>query len=70
MLKLLHKYRQNAAILTDFADFGRSKNGSAGAPHYYLPPNIFRLYAIPEDTCQTESTKIYNCEIVTAGAVL
>ena len=30
-------------------DFGRSENGggSAGAPHYYLPPQIFRPSAIP-----------------------
>ena len=31
-------------------DFGRSEGaaGSGGAPHYYVPPQIFRLWTMPE----------------------
>ena len=30
-------------------DFGRSEGaaGSGGAPHYYVPPQIFRLWHMP-----------------------
>ena len=30
-------------------DFGRSEGaaGSGGAPHYYVPPQIFRLWTMP-----------------------
>ena len=32
-----------------FGDFGRSEGaaGSGGAPHYYVPPQIFRLCTMP-----------------------
>ena len=31
-------------------DFGRSEGaaGSGGAPHYYTPPQIFRLWHMPD----------------------
>ena len=43
-------------------DFGISEGaaGSGGAPHYYVPPQIFRLWTMPEDIVK----QFYHCQVL------
>ena len=45
----MHVSKEGAGGAHAPPDFGRSEGaaGSGGAPHYYVPPQIFRLWTMP-----------------------